>query len=121
MKTKIGSRPGYEFCYPRVDTLILVEKADDEVVIRATRDTFNEEQKLAFIHGLAAEGFIPDEYERCVAIGSAHGVRWRIDCSWLAISGAVLARSRWFMTRLLVSVGVLWAGMMTVLFWAYGS
>ena len=121
MKTKIGARPGYEFCYPRVDTLILVEKFDDEVVIRATRDTFNEEQKLAFVRGLAAEGFIPDEYAHCVGIGFAHGVRWRIDGSWLELSREVLARSRRFMTRLLVSVGVLWAGMMTFLFWAYGS
>jgi hypothetical protein len=75
----------FEFSFPALDTELQVELRDDEVVIRATRDAFTEDRKAAFIHELASEGFIPDEYLWYSAFegrGSGQVVRWRIDPFW---------------------------------------
>ncbi len=53
----------YEFYFPERDTLVLVETTPAAVIIRATRDTFSEKRKRFFIHELAAEGFIADDFE----------------------------------------------------------
>ncbi len=117
MKTTTMAPRRFEFCYPQLDTLIQVEEIGRAVVIRSTRDTFNEQRKQAFVRELAAEGFIADEH-RWDAIGGGRAedaVRWIIDCSWLEIGEEVLARSRRFMTRLLVSSTIVWIAAMSVL------
>ena len=87
-------------------------------VIRATRNTFNEERKLAFIRELAAEGFIADYYRWWPVIGQEHdmGVRWLVDYSWLELSEQMPARMRRFMLRLLGVAALLWLVLMTALF-----
>ena len=40
MNTSTTNSQCYEFCFPKLDTLVQVEEADGTVVIRATRDTF---------------------------------------------------------------------------------
>jgi hypothetical protein len=116
MKTTVPAHC-FEFCFPRLDTLVQVEETDGEVVIRATRDTFSEERKLSFIHELAEEGFIPDRY-RWFALASyrgASGVCWLVDYSWLKLDEAMLARTRRFMVRILSSAALLWLVMMASL------
>ncbi len=108
----------YEFHFPELDTLVLVEASEADVTIRATRDTFSEQRKRCFIHELAAEGFIPDDYEWRSLAGSemSRGVRWFVDVSWLRIDPAVTAIARRFMVRLLAGGFLLWFALMAGLF-----
>jgi hypothetical protein len=107
----------YEFYFPDVDTHVQVESSSAAVIIRATRNTFSEERKRRFIHVLAAEGFIPDEFEWLSLAGSelSRGVHWLVDISWLKINPEMTARNRRFMVRLLAGAGLLWLVMMAVL------
>jgi len=119
MRTQKVSPVGFDFYFPELDTLVLVECDDeDTVIVRATRDNFSEQRKIRFIRNLAAEGFIPDAFQ--FYSGSAAGfpeVRWSIDYSWLEIPEAVKRRANRFMGRALVCGILLWiAAMRCVLF-----
>jgi hypothetical protein len=102
MKTKDDVANHFEFCFPRMDTLLLVEVAASGVIIRATRDTFSPQRKACFVRELVAEGFIPDEF-RWLPVGGAQsygrGIRWVVDISWLQIDEAVVARTRRTITK----------------------
>ena len=116
MKTHATEPESFEFCYPKLDTLVCVENGPDEVVIRATRATFSEEQKAYFVRELAAEGFIPVDYKWFSERSSFSGlpvVRWLVDCSWWKPSSTAEASTRRFMTRMLVGGAVLWLLLMT--------
>jgi len=82
MKSPSHAGHCYEFSFPRLGTMILVEELPGEVVIRATRNTFSEARKLAFVRALAQEGFIADEYGWATG-GLPARVRWLVDGSWL--------------------------------------
>lgn len=101
MKTDNGVTGRYEFCFPRMDTLLLVEVAEGDVTIRATRDTFSPQRKAHFVRELVSEGFISEEY-RWLPVGEPQsfqrGVRWIVDFSWLGIDEAMMARMRRKMT-----------------------
>ena len=118
MKTTVHEQPSFDFYFGPLDTLVRVEEADEQVVIRATRDTFSEQRKAIFIRELAAEGFIPDRYRWFTAVGDASrlGVRWRVDVSWLNLSPELTAATRRFMLRVLGTATVLWFVLMTTLF-----
>ena len=107
----------YEFYFPDVDTLIQVEASPAAVVIRASRDTFSDRRKSRFIQVLAAEGFIPDDYEWFLLASSEYsrGVRWLVDYSWLQLNPEMMAGTRRFMVRLIAGAALLWLAMMTVL------
>ncbi len=107
----------YEFYFPDVDTHVQVESSSAAVIIRATRNTFSESRKRRFIHELAAEGFIPDDFDWLSLADSelSRGVHWRLDISWLQINPEMTARTRRFMMRLLAGAGLLWLAMMGVL------
>jgi hypothetical protein len=118
MKTHLLSTPSYEFCFPELDTLVLVEERDDGILIRATRDTFSPQRKERFIRELAAEGFIPEDCQWTSSYGMppGKGLRWAIDPSWLELNPAMLARTRRIMVTAIASATLLLAVMMTVLF-----
>jgi hypothetical protein len=107
----------YEFYFPERDTLVLVEASPVEVTIRASRDTFSERRKRCFIHELAAEGFIPDDYEwhSLAVTATSRGAHWRVDPSWLRADEAARACARRFMVRLLAGGCLLWLGLMATL------
>ena len=107
----------YEFYFPDVDTLVQVETLSAAVIIRASRNTFSDQRKRRFIHELAAEGFIPDDYEWLSLAGSelSRGVRWLVDISWLKIDPQMMAKTRRFMVRLIAGAVLLWLVMMAVL------
>ena len=118
MNAQVNTTAAFEFCFPQLDTLLLVENSAGSVVIHATRDTFSEPRKLAFIRELASEGFISDEY-RWLAADYLHaraGIRWLVDYRWLAFSPQLLARSRRFVLRLLAGAAFAWLAMMVFLF-----
>ena len=96
------------------ENYLLVENHDDDrVVIRAALDNYTERRKAFFIHELAAEGFIPDEYQFMTNTDDDNffGVRWVIDGSWLVVPPEVIATSHrrgWelFLSTFLVAVAV---------------
>jgi hypothetical protein len=86
-----------EFCFPRLNTLVRVEVSDGSVTIRATRDTFSPRRKDFFIRELAAEGFIPEQFQWSAPddTGTSYGrIRWLVDYTWLSLSEEDRARSR---------------------------
>ena len=118
MKTLKPRPRQFEFCFPNLDTLVLVEESNDEVVIRASRNTFSELRKIRFVHELAAEGFISDRYRWFSGFGnwSSLPVRWLVNHCWLKPDEAAVARTRRFMIRLLAGATLLWLVMMSVVF-----
>lgn len=117
MKTSLSAPRSFEFSFPQRDTLLQVEETHDRVVIRATRASFSDEQKRAFVRELASEGFIADSYTwPPLGLGPADkSIEWLVDCSWLQLSPEVLAISRRFMIRLFIGAGTLWIGLMAFL------
>jgi hypothetical protein len=102
----------FEFYYPHLDTLLQVEVQDEEVTVRASRDTFSVQRKICFIRELAAEGFIPDECPWFSLAGpesSCRGVHWRVDIAWLKFDEAAAARTRRFVLKLLAGATLLLA------------
>jgi hypothetical protein len=107
----------YQFYLPDLDNIVLVKcESDGTVTVRATKGNCSEERKGAFIRRLAAEGFIPDEYQWLSdRVDESKGVRWIKDHSWLEISPAVTKRSNAFMKKLLIGAGLFWIAMIRVL------
>jgi hypothetical protein len=118
MNPSLREPQSYDFYFPPIDTLVRVEQADNQVVIRATRDTFSARRKASFIRELAAEGFIPDHYYWFNAIGDTQGrtIRWSVDLSWLKISPELTAATRRFVLRLFGSATLLWVALMAMVF-----
>jgi hypothetical protein len=109
MKTEGGVASHFEFCFPKMDTLLLVEVEEGGVTIRATRDTFSPQRKACFVRQLVAEGFIPDEFEwhSIEDPQSFHrGVRWLVDISWLRVDGAMAPRTR-ILAKALLGLAIL--------------
>ncbi|HWC58992.1 MAG TPA: hypothetical protein VHC44_04790 [Verrucomicrobiae bacterium] len=107
----------FQFYIPDLDNIVLVKShADGTVTVRATKANCSDARKTAFIRRLAAEGFIPDEYQWLSgSIDETKGIRWIKDISWLKISPVIKQRSNRFMARLLVGAGIIWLAMMRVL------
>lgn len=99
-----------------MDTSLLAECSGDKVLIRATRNSFTERGKINFIHQLASEGFIPDQYQWLPNLNSARSnVRWQVDDSWHKIPEAATLCARKFMLGLMASAVSLWFGLMLAL------
>jgi hypothetical protein len=110
MKAAPPEHRTFEFRFPALDTLVKVEVRDERVTIRASRDSFSSQRKEAFIHELAAEGFIPDEYRwhSVRATGWAtSNLRWLVDYSWRAEGPESQARAQKFALRTLAGSVVL--------------
>jgi hypothetical protein len=110
MKTHALAPRSFEFCFPSLDTLVLVEDLAGEIVIHASRDTFSDQRKACFIRELVAEGFIPDDYRWVprARLESSPGIRWLIDPACFKPDEAFAAGTRHFMVRLLSSAALLW-------------
>lgn len=118
MKADPIERRTYEFRFPDLDTLVKVEVLDERVTIRASRDSFCSRRKELFIHELAAEGFIPDEYRwhSVRATGWAtSNLRWLVDFSWTAEGPEAQARAQKFALRALAGSVVLLGILTTML------
>ena len=110
MKTHLSEPTSFEFCFPQLDTLALVENRPEEVIIRLTRDTFTEERKTCFVRELAAEGFIAEDFRWASArtyFSPCH-VNWLIDRSWLKHDPLMIAKTHRFMVRALAGGLLLW-------------
>ena len=120
MKTHSIEPQSFEFHFHDLDTLVCVEhRQDDEVVIRATRNTFSEERKLCFIRELVAEGFVPDDCQWFYHGSGTSGhtaIRWFVDYSWCKLNPNATAETRRFVVRILVGGILLWLLLMAGLF-----
>jgi hypothetical protein len=107
----------YHFCFPALDTLLQVEETGGEVTVRASRNSFSEVRKTHFIHELAAEGFIPEQFQWLypTAASAVGGVRWLVDHSCFRPDGAQTVRTRRVMVRLLGAAGCFWLVLMGIL------
>lgn len=109
----------FQFYFSDLDNIVLVECGEDEsVTIRASKNNVSEQRKISFIRKLAAEGFIPDEYQWFSgSTDGSDGLRWIKDYSWLIKTQEAASRkSNRAVGRLFVAAGVLWVCMMRVLF-----
>jgi len=120
MKSAPVERRAFEFCFLELDyTLVRVEEAAGDVTIRATADTFSRRRKINFIRELAAEGFIPDEYQWSSPSESGphfRGVRWLVDGSWLKVDEALNARNHRLVRRFILPATLLWLLMLYLVF-----
>ena len=107
----------FQFYFPDLDNILLVECHEDEsITIRSTKNNVSDRRKVFFIRKLAAEGFIPDQYQWFSgATDGSNGALWIKDYSWLTRRPRVTPQSKAFMRRLLVASCVLWIAMMRVL------
>lgn len=107
----------FQFYFPDLDNIILVQSHEDEsVTIRASKDNCSEDRKIFFIRKLAAEGFIPDQYQWFTgSTDASNGVLWIKDFSWLRRRPVVDRQTNRFMVRLLVAGSILLAAMLRVL------
>jgi hypothetical protein len=109
----------YEFRYPHLNTILLVDVLGDEVTVHASRDSFSRERKASFIRELASEGFIPDEHRwySSDAFHAKHSpITWVVDMSWLRIDERAFAQTRRSLMKFIVVGTALLAFMMTLLF-----
>jgi len=101
----------YSFAFPRLDTVIEVESVADRLVVHASRDTFSRDRKACFLRGLAAEGFIAEEWASDWA-----AVRWIVEPDRFMPDQAHRAKTGRFMLRLLTSAFALWLSLLALMF-----
>lgn len=106
----------FEFYFSDLDNIILVECLDEENVrIRFTKNNLSEKRRVAFVHRLAAEGFIPDHFQWYTgATFGSLSVNWVQDCSWVKLPEKVIRRSNRFMKLLIAGACLFWIAMMRV-------
>lgn len=108
----------FQFYFSDLDNIVLVEShADESVTVRATKNNVSDQRKVFFIRKLAAEGFIPENYEWFSGpTDGSNGVTWMKDLSWVQkTTVAVQKKSNRFMVRLLIVACVIWITMLRVL------
>jgi hypothetical protein len=114
MRTNTATQ-AYQFRFANKDTVIHVHESGADVIIFASRDTFTEGQKLAFIRHLAAEGFICDAHQWCSAADGHIGcrVRWVIGAPPRAgcQEGSSRGRRAWARLRTRLTVFFGWLGL----------
>lgn len=108
------SRPEaqYEFAFPRLDTVVCVERFPDVVVIRASQDTFSDERKESFVRELVAEGFLPGP----TAAGGSPRLEWKVDSAWLMPDPTAMTRTSRGMIWMFVGAVIVWAALIAWLF-----
>ena len=121
MRTQIPVSAKFELYIPELDNHLLIETGAAGVVIRATRDNFSARRKTFFIRHLAAEGYIPDQYE-WFAESSGDGflgVKWMIGASSKASEGRFRSIRRWCTRRNAIysCLALVW---LISFFWAVG-
>jgi hypothetical protein len=108
----------FQFYFSDLDNIILVECHEDErVTVRASKNNVPDERKIFFIRKLAAEGFIPDNYQWFSGpMDGSNDVLWIKDYSWLEkTQQAVTRKANRIMGPILVAACILWLAMIRVL------
>lgn len=106
MQTRTHYGRCFEFNFPGLDTLVKVEHFAGKVIIRATRNSFSQARKILFIHELAAEGFIPDNFCWYSEDTMGFALDWIVEPSLRVPDSAIRTANR-FMFKLLAGGAVL--------------
>jgi len=85
MKVQLAWPKQRKFDFISAEGPVQVENRPNKVVVRAARSNISDRRKAFFIRHLAAEGFIPDAYQRFSELraDSSLPVQWLIDREWL--------------------------------------
>jgi hypothetical protein len=114
-----GLRAPIEFTTHNPENVIVIEHHGERVIFRAAHDNFSERRKAFLIRQLAAEGYIPDRYERLTEEEGDHGLIWVVDRSLIRMGPEATRRVSRFMQRLIMGGCLLWCvELLLVRFWA---
>ena len=74
-----------KFDFLTAECPLQVENRPDKVIVRAARNNLSDRHKAFFLRHLAAEGFIPDAYQRFSELraDASLPVQWLISREWL--------------------------------------
>jgi hypothetical protein len=106
-----------QFSTHNPQNLIVIERAKDTVLIRAAQDNYSARRKAFLIRQLAAEGYIPDQYEQYKEHAPVEGLTWVTDRSLLFVGSEATKRTRRIMQRVLAGGCLLWLLEITLAFW----
>jgi hypothetical protein len=116
-----GARPivyaPIEFSTHNPPNLIVVERDKEAVLIRAAQNNFSPRRKAFLIRQLAAEGYIPDQFEEFMEYAPVKGLTWVVDRSLLFVGPAATKRTRRFMRRVIAGGYLLWFLEIALAFW----
>ena len=105
---RAGSRAPIEFSTHNPENIIVIEHHGGRVLFRAAHDNFSERRKAFLIRQLAAEGYIPDQYERLTEHEWAPDLLWVVDHSLIRMGPDATRRVSRFMQRLIMGGCLLW-------------
>ena len=105
-----------EFSTHNPQNLIVVERKRETALTRAAQDNFSPRRKAFLIRQLAAEGYIPDQYEHFTEHAPLPGLTWVIDRSLLFVGPAAKRRTRRIMRRVIAGGCLLWLVEMALAF-----
>lgn len=107
----------FEFYFSDLDNMLRVQCGEDgRVIVQCTQDNVPEKRKTFFIRELAAEGFIPDEYQWFSGTTTESlRVQWVKDWSWVKVPETMGGRS----VKFLLAVFVLWMAAVRVAMVSY--
>jgi hypothetical protein len=118
---RLGARPAayapIQFSTHNPPNLIVIERARETVLIRAAQGNFSPRRKAFLIRQLAAEGYIPDQYEEFREYAPIEGLTWVIDRSLLFIGPEATRRTGRIMRGVLAGGCLLWLLEITLAFW----
>ena len=101
MRARSRIHVSFEISTHNPGNLIVIEHSGEKVLVRAAQANFSERRKAFLIRQLAAEGYLPDRFERFTEEEPVAGVTWVIDHSLLVLGPAAIGRTRRFMQRLI--------------------
>jgi len=93
----------------------VIEKNRGQVLMRAAQDNFSMRRKAFLIRQLAAEGYIPDDYQWCTEFAWPEGLTWVVDRSLLQLGGEARRRTHRAMHRLILAGCALWVAELALL------
>jgi hypothetical protein len=97
--------------------LVVIERERDAVLFRAAQDNFSPRRKAFLIRQLAAEGYIPDQYEWFTEEAPVKGLTWVTDRSLLFVGPEATRRTRRIMQGVIAGGCLLWFLEIVLAFW----
>jgi len=97
--------------------LIIVERRRATVLMRAAQNNFSPRRKAFLIRQLAAEGYIPGQFESFTEYAPVEGLTWVIDRSLLFVGAEATRRTGRIMRRVIAGGCLLWLLELTLTFW----
>jgi hypothetical protein len=116
MPAQVGIPERVELSTACPENFLLIENHAQEVLIRAARDNFSSQQKLFFIRYLAAEGYIPENYQSLASCQSEleSRIKWLVNDSWIESPSGHYRKAQRQILCLIGYAGLLLAGLLSL-------